>query len=66
VLNPKLIIPTHYRTKAASKECESVGVDQFLSLMSGTPVRRSGATISLRTADLPKEGMAIQVLSYPF
>ncbi len=66
VLNPKLIIPTHYRTKAASTACESVGVDQFLSLMSGTPVRRSGATISLRSADLPKEGMAIQVLSYPF
>lgn len=66
VLNPKLIIPTHYRTKAATKVCESVGVDQFLSLMSGTPVRRSGATISLRSADLPKEGMAIQVLSYPF
>jgi len=64
VLNPKLIIPTHYRTKAAAKECESVGVEQFLSLMSGTPVRRSGNTLSLRSANLPKEGMAIQVMSY--
>jgi len=65
VLNPKLIIPTHYRTKAAAaNECESVGIEQFLSLMSGTPVRRSGNTLSLRSANLPKEGMAIQVMSY--
>ena len=65
VLNPKLIVPMHYRTKAA-KECDSVGVDQFLALMSGTPVRRGGDTASLRSSDLPKDGMAIQVFSYRF
>lgn len=65
VLNPKLIVPMHYRTKAATKECESVGIDQFLSLMSGTPVRRGNSMISVRSADLPKEGAAIQVLGYP-
>lgn len=65
VLNPKLIVPMHYRTKAAAaNECESVGVEQFLSLMSGTPVRRGGNTLSLRSANLPREGMAIQVMSY--
>ncbi|MBW4691417.1 MAG: MBL fold metallo-hydrolase [Lyngbya sp. HA4199-MV5] len=66
VLNPKLIVPTHYRTKAASKDCESVGVDRFLALMSGTPIRRGGNALSLRSADLPKDGSAIQVFSYPF
>jgi L-ascorbate metabolism protein UlaG (beta-lactamase superfamily) len=65
VLNPKLIVPTHYRTKA-TKDCDSVGVDQFLSLMSGTPVRRGGDTVSLRSSDVPKEGMAIQVFNYQF
>jgi L-ascorbate metabolism protein UlaG (beta-lactamase superfamily) len=64
VLNPKLIIPTHYRTKAAANECESVGLEPFLSLMSGIPVRRGGNTLNLRAADLPKEGAAIQILSY--
>jgi len=66
VLNPKLIVPMHYRTKAATKDCDSLGVEPFLSLMSGTPVRRGGSSLSVRSADLPKEGMAIQVLSYPF
>ncbi|PSB27028.1 MBL fold metallo-hydrolase [Stenomitos frigidus] len=65
VLNPKLIVPMHYRTKAV-KECDSVGVEQFLTLMSGTPVRRGGDTMGLRSSDLPKEGMAIQVFSYQF
>lgn len=67
VLNPRLIIPMHYRTQAAKDSCDIVGVDQFLSLMSGTPVRRSGSdTISVRSSDLPKNGMAIEVLTYRF
>lgn len=67
VLNPKLVIPTQYRTQAAAKDaCDLVGLDAFLSVMDGTPVRRAGSdSISVRSADLPKTGMAIQVLSYP-
>lgn len=67
-LNPRLIIPTHYRTAAAdSKACELSGLDGFLELMQGTPVRRANSdTITLKKSDLPKEGMAIQVLSYKF
>ncbi|MGA7937459.1 MAG: MBL fold metallo-hydrolase [Kovacikia sp.] len=66
-LNPKLVIPTHYRTQAAAKEgCELVSVDQFLSLMGGTPIRRGGDVINLRSGDLPAKGMAIQVMSYRF
>lgn len=67
VLNPKVIVPTHYRTRAAKGACDSVSVDNFLSQMSGTPVRRLNSdSTSIRTADLPKEGMEIRVLSYRF
>jgi len=67
VLNPKLIIPMHYHTKAAAKDtCELVGVDDFLKLMDGTPVKRIGDALSVRPSDLPANGMAIQVMSYRF
>ncbi|KAM3091085.1 MBL fold metallo-hydrolase [Phormidesmis sp. 146-35] len=66
VLNPKIVIPTHYRTQAAKGQCDIAPLDGFLTAMSGTPVRRGGDTIALRRADLPKEGMVIQVMSYRF
>lgn len=63
-LNPKMVIPTQFRTSAASKEgCDLVGVDNFLSLMSGVPVRRSGNTMSLNPSNLPSQGMVIQVMN---
>jgi len=66
VLDPRLIIPTHYRTPAAdAATCEIVPVDEFLTLMQGVPVRRSnGNSVIIRPGDLPAEGSAIQVLSY--
>jgi L-ascorbate metabolism protein UlaG (beta-lactamase superfamily) len=64
VLNPKIVVPTQYRTAAAAKDqCDIVGVDQFLSLMSGTPVRKGGNSLNLSRADIPKD-MVIQVMSY--
>jgi L-ascorbate metabolism protein UlaG (beta-lactamase superfamily) len=68
VLNPKIVIPTHYRTQAADEEaCDIVPLEDFLTLMEGTPVRRVNSdTISLRSADLPDNGLRIEVLSYPF
>jgi len=65
VLNPKVIIPTHYRTRAAGKTCDLVPVDNFLSVMSGTSVRRVGNTVSLRPADLPRTGSVILVMNSP-
>jgi L-ascorbate metabolism protein UlaG (beta-lactamase superfamily) len=65
-LNPRLIIPMQYRTQAAQEACDLVPIDNFLSLMSGTPVRRVGDTATLKRADLPAEGMVIQVMSYRF
>ncbi|WP_392534723.1 MBL fold metallo-hydrolase [Nostoc sp. C117] len=67
VLNPKLVIPTHYRTQAAdANACDISPVDNFLTLMQGMKVRRSSAdNISISPKDLPENG-EIQVLSYKF
>ncbi len=66
-LNPKLVIPTHYRTQAAdAAACDIGSIDEFLTLINGTPVRRANnATITIDPADLPQNGSAIQ-LSYKF
>lgn len=66
VLNPRLVVPTHYRTRAAQGACDLVSLDNFLQVMGGVPVRRGGNTLSLRRADLPTSGMAIQTMSYAF
>ena len=67
-LNPKMIIPTHYRTQAAgAANCDIVSLDEFLKLMDGIQVRRSNSdTVSIRASDLPGNGSVIQVLSYKF
>jgi len=67
-LNPKVVIPTHYRTQAAdTANCEIVPLDEFLAVMEGMPVRRSNNdTLTVKPADLPPNGSAIQVLSYKF
>ncbi|MEB3336182.1 MAG: MBL fold metallo-hydrolase [Leptolyngbyaceae bacterium] len=66
-LNPRLIIPTHYRTQAAKENaCDLVPVQEFLALMEGIPVRRLGNTITVKSTDLPSQGPEIAVLSYKF
>lgn len=67
-LNPKLVIPTHYRTQAAdAANCDVVPLEEFLALMDGMPVRRSlDATVAVKPGDLPENGSAIQVLTYNF
>jgi L-ascorbate metabolism protein UlaG (beta-lactamase superfamily) len=66
-LKPRIVIPTHYRTQAAKDPCDLVGLDAFLSLMEGTPIRRLNSdSTTLRSADLPKDGTIIQVMSYRF
>lgn len=68
VLNPRLIIPTQYRTQAAdSASCDILPLDNFLALMQGTPVQQAGSdTITLGQASLPQAGAQIEVLSYRF
>lgn len=65
-LNPRIVIPTHYRTQAADPDtCDIVGVDEFIKLMAGTPVTQGDNTYSIGTSNLP-ESMRIEVLSYAF
>jgi L-ascorbate metabolism protein UlaG (beta-lactamase superfamily) len=66
-LNPKLVIPTHYRTQGAdTASCDISPVDEFLTLMQGMPVRRgNGDTIVVNSGGLPETG-AIQVFTYKF
>ena len=65
-LNPKIVIPTHYRTPAADADtCDIVGVDAFVSLMAGTPVTQGDNTLTVAANSLPGS-MRIEVLSYAF
>ncbi|MEO0541796.1 MAG: MBL fold metallo-hydrolase, partial [Cyanobacteria bacterium P01_A01_bin.105] len=66
-LQPKLVIPTQYRTQAADPAtCDLVALDEFLGLMAGTAVTRPGSTLTVAPGTLPSSGMQIAVLSYPF
>jgi len=67
VLNPRVIIPTQYRTQAAdAAACTIQPLEDFLALMQGTPVQQGGDSITLGQADLPESGAIIQVLNYRF
>ncbi|WP_041268386.1 MBL fold metallo-hydrolase [Geitlerinema sp. PCC 7407] len=67
VLNPKMIVPTQFRSQAADPNaCDIVAVEEFLALMEGTPVRRIGSSMSLSSADIPENGPVITVFSYGF
>lgn len=67
-LNPKLVIPTHYRTQAADeKTCDIVAIDEFLNLMDGMVVRKIDTdTVTISAGDLPANQTNIKVLSYKF
>lgn len=67
-LNPKIVIPTHYRTQAAAQDsCDIVPLEEFLQLMDGTPVRRINSDrMTMKRGDLPENGSAIAVFSYQF
>ncbi|MFP4124508.1 MBL fold metallo-hydrolase [Coleofasciculus sp.] len=71
VLNPKMVIPTHFRTQAADETCQGdygiEPVDEFLTVMEGMPVSRVNRdTLMLKPSDLPQNGSMIKVLSYQF
>lgn len=68
VLNPKLIVPTQYRTQAAdAAKCDIVPVDDFLTLLNGKQVQRVGSdTLNLKASDLSGKDMAVAVMSYNF
>ena len=67
-LKPKLVIPTHYRTLAAdATTCDLAPIDDFLSIMAGTPIQTAQRdSLTLTPETLLKEGTVIDVLSYNF
>lgn len=67
-LNPKMVIPTHYRTQAGdAKVCDISPIDDFLSLVPESSVRRINSdTITVSPADLPASGPVVSVFSYKF
>jgi len=68
-LNPRIVIPTHYRTQAADPEaCDIAGLQPFLEQMRATPTRQAnGDSVTLSTTSLPGgDGMIIQLFTYPF
>ncbi|MGL5082913.1 MAG: MBL fold metallo-hydrolase [Microcoleaceae cyanobacterium] len=67
ILKPKVIVPTHYKTAASDpKTCDLAPLDDFLSVMQGTPVQPVGKdTLVLNRNQLPDgEKPVIQVFSY--
>lgn len=68
VLNPKIVIPTHYLTPAADPlQCDLVMVEQFLELAEGEDMTiqiLNSNQIAISPQDLPPEGTLIKVLSY--
>ena len=69
VLNPKLVIPTHYRTQAAeSGKCDITPVDDFLTLMQSVNInvrRSNNDSVLVNSQSLP-EKTEVQLLSYKF
>lgn len=63
LLQPRLVIPTHYRTGAANPSvCDLDPVDNFLKVMAGNSIRRGGSSLSLSAGSLPGKGPVIQVM----
>ncbi|NEQ95662.1 MAG: MBL fold metallo-hydrolase [Cyanothece sp. SIO2G6] len=65
-LNPKVVIPTQYRTSAADEQsCDLVGVEAFVALMEDVPVQRlEGDTLALTPGNLPQAGMQIVIFNW--
>lgn len=69
-LNPKIVVPTHYRTQAAADNCTGdyalEPVDTFLEAMSGTDIQRAGSdTLTVSSSGLPASTRVV-VMSYRF
>ncbi len=63
-LNPKLVIPSHYRTAAADREnCDLVGIDEFKALLDTETIQQvSGNKIMVSAGSLPEQ-MQVRILN---
>ena len=66
VLNPKMVIPTHYRTSAANREnCDLAPVDEFLALVGDLEVAEVGSnSLAVKKSDLEDDRTLVRVLDY--
>lgn len=64
-LQPKVVIPMHYRTAAANPEsCDLQGLDEFLSVMSGSKITTTGRrSLTFNASNIPASGPVITVMS---
>ena len=66
VLNPKMAIPTHYRTDASNQEnCDLVPVDEFLTLVPDMEIAQVGSDrLTFTKSDLNRDNTLVRVLEY--
>lgn len=65
-MQPRLVIPTYYKTTAANTECTIDGIDPFLKLFKSDAIQTlKGSTITIQPGALPKE-MQVHVFAYNF
>ena len=66
VLNPKMVIPTHYRTTASDKDnCDLAPVDEFLNLAQEMEVAQVGSDrFKIKKSDLNSDQILVRVLDY--
>lgn len=62
-LQPKIVVPTQYKTSSADASCDLKPVDDFLAVMGGANVQRVGGSLSLSASSLPAVGPVIRVMS---
>ncbi|UFP96100.1 MBL fold metallo-hydrolase [Gloeobacter morelensis] len=68
-LQPRMVVPTYYRTEAAEEGCELGGVDSFLQLFKSDTVKvYTNPLVQISAANLPKSGGAplVRVFAYDF
>ena len=66
VLNPKMVIPTHYQTSASKQEnCDLASVDDFLALAQDMEVARVGSDrFTVKKSYLADDKTLVRVLDY--
>ena len=66
ILNPRMVIPTHYRTSLSSKEnCDLAPVDEFLSLAEDLEVAQVGSDrFTVKKSYLKDDQTLVRVMNY--
>lgn len=66
VLNPRMVIPTHYRTSVSNKEsCDLAPVDEFLALVPDLEVAKVGTDrLNVKKSYLKSNQTLVRVLDY--